>query len=69
MTEPENSPPTPRRLIPLTLAEIRRLINLINPRKHDIAHGLHWSTWRRQHQADARRAHARRHLRLQALMI
>lgn len=44
MTEPENSPPTPRRLIPLTLAEIRRLINLINPRKHDIAHGLHWST-------------------------
>ena len=65
--EPETSPPIHRRLIALTLAEIRRLLNLDHRAEHAIAHGLHWSTWRRQHQADARRAHARRHLRLQTL--
>ena len=36
---------------------------------HPIAHALHWSTWRRQHQTHARRAHFRRRLRLQYLLI
>jgi hypothetical protein len=58
-----------RRLIPLTIAEIRRLLNL--PRRDDQAldHGLYWSAWRRQHQADARWHHFRRRLRLQTLQI
>lgn len=69
MTEPETTPPTHRRLIALTLAEIRRLLNLAHSSEPEIRHGLHWSIFRRWHQAQARRAHVRRHLRLQTLMI
>jgi hypothetical protein len=69
-TEPETTPPIHRRLIALTLAEIRRLLPLIHHSEHTITHGLHWSTWRRRHQAQAQaQAHVRRHLRLQTLMI
>ena len=67
--EPATAPPIHRRLIALTLAEIRRLLNLPHHGEHAIEHGLHWSTWRRGHQAQARRAHVRRHLRLQIIMI
>src|SRR5262249_61361701 len=68
-TEPKTTPPTHRRLIPLTLAEIRRLLNLARRSEPEIRHGLHWSIFRRWHQTQARRAHVRRHLRLQTLMI
>jgi hypothetical protein len=68
-TEPQTTPPIHRRLIALTLAEIRRLLPLIHHGEHAITHGLHWSAWRRWHQAQARRAHVQRHLRLQTLMI
>ncbi|MPZ84378.1 MAG: hypothetical protein GEV28_29890 [Actinophytocola sp.] len=68
-TGPETAPCIHRRLIALTLAEIRRLLNLIPRNEHAIAHGLHWSVWRRRHQAEARRVHVRRRLHLQALMI
>jgi hypothetical protein len=37
--------------------------------EHAVARGLEWSTWRRWLQAQARRAHVRRHLQLQTLMI
>jgi SRSO17 transposase len=49
-------------LIPYTLAEIRRLLNawIINPTRR-ILHRLHWSRWRRQHQARAKRCHHHRH--------
>jgi SRSO17 transposase len=51
--------------IALTLAEIRRLINHLIPTPiHDLAHHLHWSTWRRHHQARARQAHYQRRLAL-----
>lgn len=45
-------------MIELTVNEIRRLINvlLIRPTR-SIAYRLRWSTWRRRHQARARRAH------------
>ena len=66
---PESTTPTHRRLVPLTLAEIRRLLNLVYRGEKALAHGLRWSTWRRRHQAQARRAHVRRHLRLQTLTI
>lgn len=61
--------PRTRRLIALTLAEIRHLFNLADKDDHAINHGLHWSTWRREHQADARRHHFTRRLRLQMLEI
>ncbi|MGH8878741.1 MAG: IS701 family transposase, partial [Stackebrandtia sp.] len=60
---------THRRLIPVTLAEIRRLLHLDRRDKDAVADGLRWSTWRRRHQADARRAHVRRHLQLQKIVI
>lgn len=49
--------------IALTTPEIRRLLNvlLVKPIR-GAAHLLHWSNWRRHHQAAARRAHYRRRL-------
>jgi hypothetical protein len=58
-----------RRLIPLTIAGIRRLLNLPRHNRQALDHGLYWSAWRRQHQGDARWHHFRRRLRLQALQI
>ncbi|WP_026270051.1 hypothetical protein [Salinispora arenicola] len=53
-------------LITLTVNEIRRLINacIIRP-INDLTHRLHWSGWRRRHQARARRAHYTRRLNLE----
>ncbi len=56
-------------LIPLTLAEIRHLFNLADHDEGAIDHGLHWSRWRRRHQAEARWHHFRRRLRLQTLIV
>jgi SRSO17 transposase len=48
-------------LIPLTFNEIRRLFaRLITATAHSTDHWLHWSTWRRRHQANARTSHYRR---------
>jgi len=48
-------------LIPLTLNEIRRLFTrTITNTIHTINHWLHWSNWRRQHQARAKTSHYRR---------
>jgi hypothetical protein len=53
--------PADRALIPLTFNEIRRLFtHLITNTIHAIDHWLHWSTWRRRHQATARTSHYRR---------
>lgn len=50
-------------LIDLTVNELRRLFNIfiIGPIT-DLAHRLHWSQWRRRHQARARRSHYQRRL-------
>jgi SRSO17 transposase len=56
-TEP---PPPGDDLIPLTRNEIRRLLAAATAPLHGIHHVLHWSTWRRQHQARARASHYRR---------
>jgi hypothetical protein len=56
----------PRRdlgLIPLTVAEIKRVFNLITRTWPAIRHGLRWSWWRRRHQARARSFHHRARLR------
>jgi hypothetical protein len=61
--------PRPQRLIQLSIGEIRRLLNLPRHDLHALYQGLRASVWRRRHQADARRRHFRRRLRLQTLTI
>jgi SRSO17 transposase len=58
--------PADTELIKLTVNEIRRLINtcIIRPIS-DLAHRLHWSRFRRRHQAQARRSHYKRRLNLE----
>lgn len=56
-------------MIGLTIGEVRRLFNLIGKDDHTVDLGLHWSAWRREHQADARAHHFRRRLRLQVMQI
>ncbi|GAA1578091.1 IS701 family transposase [Dactylosporangium maewongense] len=52
---------TDQTLIPLTFNEIRHLFKLmITNTTHTISHRLHWSNWRRRHQARARTSHYRR---------
>ncbi len=52
---------TDETLIPLTRNEIRRLFTkLITNTTHTIVHCLHWSNWRRRHQARAKTSHYRR---------
>jgi SRSO17 transposase len=48
-------------LIPVTVPELLRLLRgtVIPPPRRDLAHRLHWSTWRRRHQHRARHAHQR----------
>lgn len=62
-------PPPPQRLAALTLAEVRRPFNLIDSAHDAIDLGIHWSNWRRKHQAEARRHHVKRRLRLQTQQI
>jgi hypothetical protein len=52
-TTPDTAPPADPGLIPLTVAEVKRLINLFTPNRHSITHHLRWHIWRRLHQARA----------------
>jgi hypothetical protein len=54
LTSPDDDPPADTGLIALTVAEIKRLFILITRRPHTDAHHLHWTWWRRRHQARAR---------------
>mgnify|MGYP003751302137 CR=1 FL=1 len=56
-TEP---PPDDESLIPLTRNEIRRLLATAQHPGHPQTLREHWSTWRRRHQATARRCHYQR---------
>ena len=64
-TSPDDPPPEDPGLIPLTVAEIKRVFNLITRTWQTIRHYLHWSWWRRRHQARARWFHHRARLRRQ----
>ena len=64
-TSPDDLPPADPGLIPLTVAEIKRLFNLITRTWQTLRHYLHWSCWRRRHQARARWFHQRARLRRQ----
>ena len=58
-TEP---PPQDLAPIPLTVVEIKRLFNLATRIWRSASHYLHWSWWRRRHQARARWYHHRARL-------
>jgi len=62
-TRPDAQPPQDPGLIPLTVAEIKRLTNLVTRTGQQLAHHLQWSWWRRRHQARARWFHHRTRLR------
>jgi len=61
--DPAEPPPADPGLIPLTVAEVKRLSNLLTRTVHDLAHHLYWAWWRRRHQARARWYHHRARLR------
>jgi SRSO17 transposase len=64
-TSPDEDPPDDIGLIAFTVNEIRRVFNLLHRQTHHVAHHLHWSRWRRRHQARARWFHHRTRLRRQ----
>ena len=66
---PSAPPRQPKRLIALTIPEIRHLLHRADQGRRAITSALKWSLWRRVHQADARRRHYRRRLRTQALAL
>jgi len=65
-TRPDQQPPADPGLIPLTVAEIKRLFNLVTRRLQPIGHHLEWTYWRQRHQARAKWFHHRARLRRQA---
>lgn len=65
-TAPDAPPPDDPGLIALTVAEIKRLFTLVTRRLHPAARHLHWTWWRRRHQARARWFHHRSRLQRQA---
>jgi hypothetical protein len=59
--QPDPDPDPDPKIIALTVAEIRRLLNaFLLATSPPPAHTLHWSIWRRTSQARARRAHYQR---------
>jgi hypothetical protein len=58
-TEP---PPANLDPIPLTVVEIKKLFNVASRTWPSTSHCLHWSSWRRRHQARARWYHHRARL-------
>jgi SRSO17 transposase len=65
-TAVDDPPPQDPGLIPFTAAEIKRIFNLVTRTWQTIRHYLHWSWWRRRHQARARWFHHRARLRKRA---
>jgi hypothetical protein len=60
--EATQPPPDDLGLIPLTVVEIKKLFNLATRIWRSTSHHLHWSWWRRRHQARARWYHHRARL-------
>ena len=61
-TSATQPPPADLRPIPLTVVEIKKLFNLATRIWRSTRHYLHWSSWRRRHQARARWYHHRARL-------
>ena len=62
---PDQEPPADTGLIALTVAEIKRLFNLLTRQLHPMEHHLDWTLWRQRHQARARWFHHQTRLRHQ----
>ena len=57
-------------LIPLTVPEVRRLlVALVWLTPPPVTHTMHWSFWRRRHQARARRSHYKRRMAQQTAQV
>ncbi|HEY9806233.1 MAG TPA: hypothetical protein V6D04_06665 [Candidatus Obscuribacterales bacterium] len=70
LASPLQAPFSPIRLIPLTLPEVRRLLwRLVFRGLPCLEHILHWSYWRRRHQAIARFCHYKRRLSTSSTQI
>jgi len=65
--DPHQPPPPEPGLVPLGVAEVKRLFNLATRTIRDLAHHLRWAWWRRRHQARARWFHHRARLRRRLL--
>jgi SRSO17 transposase len=59
---PGQRPPADTGMIPLTVAEMKRLFNTTTAASPSLLHAAHWSIWRRRHQARARWFHQRARL-------
>jgi hypothetical protein len=59
---PDQPPPVDPGMIPLTVAEIKRLFGAATSTPPSLRHAAHWSVWRRRHQARARWFHKRSRL-------
>ncbi|HUR02849.1 MAG TPA: hypothetical protein VM347_09935 [Nonomuraea sp.] len=59
---PGQRPPADTGMIPLTVAEMKRLFNTTTASAPSLPHAAHWSIWRRRHQAHARWFHQRARL-------
>jgi len=62
-TSPDDPPPDDPGLIGFTVAEVKRIFNLVTRARQTIRHCLHWCWWRRRHQARAGWYHQRARLR------
>jgi SRSO17 transposase len=60
--DPDEIPPADPGLLPLTVPEVKRLVNLLTHNRHGLEHHLRWHLWRRRHQARARWFHQRTRL-------
>jgi hypothetical protein len=49
-TSPTEAPPADPGVIPLTVAEVKRLFTPFTRTIHDLTHHLRWDWWRRRHQ-------------------
>jgi len=65
-TSPDDPPPEDPGLIPLTVAEVKRLLLLFTPTPATPRLHLHWAWWRRRPPARARWYHPRTRLRRDA---
>jgi SRSO17 transposase len=61
-TSTNDLPPADPGLIPLTIAEIKRLLGTVTAPPRSFLHTAHWIDWRRRHQARARWFHYRARL-------
>ena len=56
-------------MIPLTVAEVKRLLAAALARRHPEGHAVRWLAWRRRHQARSRWFHQRTRLNREYALV